>query len=57
MPWLAEAYERATLEHPGTAGRLRNWWRRRRTQLPVIMCPFCDATLVDPSDNCPMCGL
>ncbi len=63
MPWLPEAHERATLELPGPAGRFRNWcrrtWRRflHPQRLQVFLCPFCESILVDPSDNCPGCGL
>lgn len=62
MPWLPEAHERATIELPGPTGRFRNWCRRtwRRLNPPpvrVFLCPFCDSILVDPSDNCPGCGL
>ncbi len=28
MPWVPEAHERATPEHPGSTSRIRSWWRR-----------------------------
>lgn len=72
MPWLPEAHERATIEpvphrRPHLRDRARRQLQRilhphadllaRLAALRVHQCSFCDMPLIDPTDNCPRCGL